>query len=67
MTPQNAPQITFSAARCAGGYHPVSDANDPGGFFGGQRVWKLFKFPTHEEAVIAAERLYWKRIEETKW
>ena len=64
---QNAPQITFSAKRCVGGYHPVSDGNQPGGIFGGQRVWKLFTFPTYEQAVEAAEALFWKRMEIATW
>ncbi len=64
---QNAPEVTFSAKRCAGGYHPVSDGQHAGGFFGGQRVWKLVTLPTFAEAVAAAEALFWNRIEVTEW
>lgn len=61
---RNAPLISFSAKRAAGGFNPVADGNNPGGFWGGQKVFLLHLAKTRDEAKHIAEKLYWLRIEE---
>ena len=51
----NSPEIFFSAKRVANGYLPLVDGNDPGGYFGGQKVFLNHVCKTREEATILAK------------
>lgn len=60
-------EITFTFKRSTTGYLPVVEGNDHGGYFGGQKVFNNHPCKTIAEAKEKAEKLYWSRLNDTKW